>query len=51
MSWISIPKYAKIKGLKSPQVVYNWIDKGKIEKGKWRMVEKTIKRKEIFLEK
>ena len=47
MSWISIAEYAKKKGLKSPQVVYNRIAFGKIKKEDVREVEITVKRKQI----
>ena len=46
--WMSVPAYAKKKGLKSPQVVYNWIMNNKLKKGiDWREVEITKKKKEI----
>ncbi len=51
MKWVSVPKYSKLKKLKSPQVVYNWIANGKLEKEKqWREVKKLVSRKEVLYE-
>ena len=48
--WLSVREYAKRRGLKSSQVVYNWIAIGKLKEGKeWRKVEiKKIKKEVAF---
>ena len=48
MQWVSIRKYCKDNGIKSPQIVYNRIANGKLKKGvDWREVEVVVKRKEM----
>lgn len=49
--WVSVREYAKLKKLKSPQIVYNWIDKGKLKKDiQWRIVKITKTKKEVKYE-
>lgn len=52
MAWISVSKYCKLKGIKSPQIVYNKIAMNKLKKEvDWREVEIKVKRKEMFYDK
>lgn len=45
--WITVAEYAKRKGIRSRQVVYNWIARGKI---KSKEITKTVKRKLVYYE-
>lgn len=46
--WISVKQYAKLKKLKSPQVVYYWIKSGKLKKDiDWIEETKTVTHKKI----
>ncbi len=51
MAWVTIAEFCKKKGIKHPEVVYNKIATGKLEKDKdWREVEVLVTRKQIFYE-
>lgn len=48
--WVSVPKYAKIKKLRTAQMIYNRIATGRMKKDvEWREREIIVKRKEVLL--
>jgi len=50
MAWITVSEYAKKIEVNTPQVIYNWIAKGKLKKGKdWRKIKKEIYIYQIYV--
>lgn len=42
--WVSVREYCRIKGILSPQIVYNRIARGELE---FREIEVVVKRKQV----